>query len=224
VPLVAIQLKRHARRAGDVDGVLDLMFGFRIYGVGLASMQRRWEFRRLLEEVARLRPQAMLEIGTAAGGSLFALTQVCASDAHILSIDLPHGRFGGGYQSWKIPLYNAFARRGQRLDLIRADSHDDRTVADVQDRLGGRKLDFLFIDGDHSYEGVKRDLNIYSPLVRSGGLVAFHDIFPLAPGTGDGLEDPGDVWRFWAELDVEGKREFVDPESHGGMGIGVITV
>ncbi len=37
------------------------------------------------------------------------------------------------------------------------------------------KIDFLFIDGDHSYEGVKKDWELYSSLLKSGSLVAFHD-------------------------------------------------
>jgi hypothetical protein len=36
-------------------------------------------------------------------------------------------------------------------------------------------LDVLFIDGDHSYEGVLTDWLLYSPLVRKRGIVAFHD-------------------------------------------------
>ena len=36
--------------------------------------------------------------------------------------------------------------------------------------------DLIFIDGDHSYEGVKQDFEIYSPLLAFGGIVAFHDI------------------------------------------------
>lgn len=39
-----------------------------------------------------------------------------------------------------------------------------------------RYIDFLFIDGDHSYEGVLQDLEGWVPKVRSGGLVAGHDI------------------------------------------------
>jgi predicted O-methyltransferase YrrM len=36
-------------------------------------------------------------------------------------------------------------------------------------------IDFLFIDGDHSYEGVKTDWDLYSPLLKSGSCVVFHD-------------------------------------------------
>jgi predicted O-methyltransferase YrrM len=57
-----------------------------------------------------------------------------------------------------------------------------KTLEEVKRILGGEKADFLFIDGDYTYEGVKRDL-MYSPLVREGGIIAFHDICPHPPET-----------------------------------------
>jgi predicted O-methyltransferase YrrM len=38
-----------------------------------------------------------------------------------------------------------------------------------------KKIDFIFIDGDHSYDGVKKDWNAYFPFFRKGSIVAFHD-------------------------------------------------
>ena len=38
------------------------------------------------------------------------------------------------------------------------------------------KIDFIFIDGDHSYEGVKADVNAWFPKLKSGGIIAMHDI------------------------------------------------
>lgn len=38
-----------------------------------------------------------------------------------------------------------------------------------------RNIDFLFIDGDHNYEGVKKDWNLYSSLFKKGTIIAFHD-------------------------------------------------
>lgn len=38
-----------------------------------------------------------------------------------------------------------------------------------------RKIDFLWIDGDHSYEGVKRDIADWLALVKKDGYVLFHD-------------------------------------------------
>lgn len=37
------------------------------------------------------------------------------------------------------------------------------------------EIDFVFIDGDHSYEGVKRDLDTYTPKLKCGGVIALHD-------------------------------------------------
>ena len=73
-----------------------------------------------------------------------------------------------------------------------------KTLERVQRILGDRKLDFLFIDADHTYEGVKRDFEMYSPLVREGGIIAFHDIVPC-----DKIHDPEGKFgasRFWNEI------------------------
>jgi hypothetical protein len=58
-----------------------------------------------------------------------------------------------------------------------------------------KRGDFLFIDGDHTYEGVEGDFEMYSPLVRRGGTIAFHDIVPGPP------ENVGGVPDFWNEIE-----------------------
>ena len=108
-------------------------------------------------------PRSILEIGTASGGTLFLLTRVAAADARLVSVDLPGGPGGGGYPAWKIPLFEAFPLPGQRLALIRDNSHDLAVRARVADLIGETGLDFLLIDGDHSYEGVKSDFEMYGP-------------------------------------------------------------
>lgn len=39
----------------------------------------------------------------------------------------------------------------------------------------GIKVDFLFLDGDHNYEGVKKDWDLYKPLLNKSAIIAFHD-------------------------------------------------
>lgn len=41
------------------------------------------------------------------------------------------------------------------------------------------KIDFLFIDGDHSYEGVKKDFLLYSKLLSEHGIIMIHDTDPI---------------------------------------------
>lgn len=59
----------------------------------------------------------------------------------------------------------------EKIVQIRKWSHE--AVDDVS--AIGKQIDFLFIDGDHSYEGVKRDWDLYSPLLAPHALIAFHD-------------------------------------------------
>lgn len=59
--------------------------------------------------------------------------------------------------------------------------------------LKGQQVDFLFIDGDHSIEGVTSDWESFSPFVHSGGIVAFHDYDPFAVSRGE-KEGYGPSW------------------------------
>lgn len=52
-------------------------------------------------------------------------------------------------------------------------SNDEKVIADVYSKV--KNVDMLFIDGNHSYESVLCDFLLYYPLVKPGGVVAFHD-------------------------------------------------
>jgi len=52
-------------------------------------------------------------------------------------------------------------------------SNDEKVIADVYSKVG--EIDFLFIDGNHSYESVLCDFLLYYPLVKKGGIIGFHD-------------------------------------------------
>jgi cephalosporin hydroxylase len=52
------------------------------------------------------------------------------------------------------------------------------TVCEVIDE---KQVDMLFIDGSHKYTFVEADFNHYEPLVRSGGIIAFHDTIGRGP-------------------------------------------
>ena len=186
-------------------------------GNQIYSAQIRHEILTLLNIVRKMKPKYVLEIGTEDGGNLFLFSKIASEEALLISIDLPEGRFGGGYPECKIPVYKSFASPNQRIDLIREDSHDIDTLRKVKAILGSNKLDFLFIDGDHTYPGVRKDFEMYSALVREGGMIAFHDIVPGLP------ELVGEVPKFWQEV----KNKYVHEEivqnwSQGGYGIGLI--
>lgn len=178
------------------------------------------ELVRLLERVREKRPQTIVEIGTHRGGTLFLFTKMAAPDATIISIDLPYGIHGGGYPKWREALYARFAGPHQTMHFIRDDSTKQAVRDDVEKMLAGKSIDFLFIDGDHRYEGVKTDFEMYEPFVADGGLVAFHDIVQNRS-----IWPDIEVDRFWKEVKAQySTEEIISSPSAIGFGIGVVTI
>lgn len=203
----------------EIGAVMDLAFSFKCLGIDIAPVQVGFEMEQLLNLLSKRTLDTALEIGTARGGTLFLFARMASPDATLLSIDLPGGRIGGGYPNWKIPLYKSFAKENQQIHLLKADSHEDTTLARTRCILGHRQVDFLFIDGDHAYEGVKKDFQMYRTLVRKGGIIAFHDIVPGAE------EKVGGVPKLWTELKaLHEYKEIVKTWEQGGLGIGVLFV
>lgn len=225
--LLTCQFRHELGRTTSIEDCLDLAYDFH-NRVRIFPASKRWifdihpgqireEITGLLEILTKHSPKLILEIGTANGGTLFLLTMVSRPDATIISIDLPGGLFGGGYPAWKIPLFKSFVRYRQRIHLVLQDSHKLSTLNLVEGLTKGRRLDLLFIDGDHRYIGVKRDFEMYAPLVRKEGIIAFHDI---VPGPQDNV---GGVPRFWQEIrDNHNYIEIVKDWNQGGFGIGVV--
>jgi predicted O-methyltransferase YrrM len=103
--------------------------------------------------------------------------------------------------------------------LLRADSHQSRTYEETRRSLRGQSLDFLLIDGDHRFDGIRQDFLMYGPLVRPGGLIAIHDIVS-APA-----DKVGGVPAFWEWVKGHYEtRELVDDWSQEGFGIGLVQV
>lgn len=173
------------------------------------AVQKAPELARLVALVRARRPEVVVEIGSFLGGTLAAWCAVAAPDAVLVSVDLS--------DECETPAspeeLRGLARPGQRLEVVRGDSHAEATRREVETALRGREVDFLMIDGDHSYDGVRSDFELYAPLVRDGGLIAFHDVIP-------GTRIPGvDVHRFWREIrDHYEHEEFVSPGRERGFG------
>lgn len=188
-------------------------------GWPIAPMQVKQEIQKLLSILAERNIVTMLEIGTARGGTLYLFAQVASSNARIISLDMPSGKFGGGYENFKIPFYTNFAQKNQRIFLIRADSHSPSSLSTVKSILKEQKLDFLFIDANHTYESVKKDFQMYSSLVRKGGLIAFHDICKYPSETNC------EVDKFWNEIKQTYRyQEIINNPNQRWAGVGVLYV
>lgn len=187
----------------------------------LRSNQKRAEIIDLLSSLHSLQPKRLCEIGADMGGTLALFASVATQDAQLLSVDID-------YPSSRAEVYQKLAQSSQTVTCIEADSHSPTTLDQVTQWLNGELFDFLFIDGDHSFGGVRSDYEMYAPLVRSGGIIAFHDIVPDF-NTRFGTKTPcdvGEVPRFWSELKptISDWTEFIECAEQDGYGIGVIRV
>ena len=179
--------------------------------------QIKSEIIKLLEIIRASQPKTMLELGTFNGGTLFLFSRIANKDALLISIDLPKVKFGNFQFDWRVPLIKRFSLPNQKLKLIRANSHKTSTLYQVKKILDGKKLDFMFIDADHSYDGVKKDFEMYSPLVKNGGVIAFHDIVPSPCGSID------TVHKFWKQIKNQfHAKEIIENVNQAAGGIGVI--
>jgi hypothetical protein len=151
------------------------------------------------------------------GGTFFVFCRLSNPNATVISLDLPGGPFGGGPGRFRAVLIPRLPSRSQRSLVLRADAHSDASKVQIAQFLNGQQLNFLFIDADHSYAGVKQDFEMYAPLVRKGGMIAFHDILRYPPETGCEVE------RFWKEIKTDyPHREIVENPEQGWAGIGVL--
>jgi glycosyltransferase involved in cell wall biosynthesis len=193
------------------------------------ALQKPSELAAFLEYLDGKTVRTVVEIGTAQGGTLGALCQTAADDALVVSVDLPGGdqdetSEADKYGQRDTSRMAAYRQPRQHLEFLQLDSHHPATRATLERLLDGRTIDLLFIDGDHSYRGVKQDFEMYVPLLSPEGLVAFHDILPHEVGLAPGVE----VDRFWNELKASYRtREFVNASvgeqrgwgAWGGIGV-----
>ena len=61
------------------------------------------------------------------------------------------------------------------LNLIQGNTYFDKTETNVRSVILDNKMDILFIDGDHTYDGVKNDFERYHKYVKTNGYIIFDD-------------------------------------------------
>jgi hypothetical protein len=164
--------------------------------------QIRDEIRDFLEFMQSREPRVVGEIGMQFGGNTFLFLQVLSKIELMVEVDLQLNYPAAAKLKY-------LSSPHTRMHFISGNSHFSETLAKVSRCLAGRKLDLLFIDGDHSY-------------------IAFHDIVPdYATRYGRPQANSfyaGDVYLLWQELKNKYPYfEFINDPNQNGFGIGVIV-
>ncbi len=133
----------------------------------------RREKLKLYHLARTIEGKVIVEIGSYLGASasfLAAAISRSSKDGRLYCVDTwqNHGMTEGGRDTLAEFLENTASYR-EWLTPLRGSSSE---VADSFEH----KVDFLFVDGDHSYEGVLEDVKAWLPKLNEGALVAFHDI------------------------------------------------
>lgn len=133
------------------------------------------EFGCLWEMAASIAARTVVEIGSLYGGTLWYWLQLPNVEL-VVSVDLildyepMRPDVLAARSEW--PAWcRAHNVTADELRVVEGDSHDPATL----EAASLDEVDVLFIDGDHTYDGVEADFELWSPLVRPGGIVAFHD-------------------------------------------------
>jgi predicted O-methyltransferase YrrM len=216
-------LKILSARSKSFNSLVDLAFYYKFPSLkivyptpNLILFQKRKEFKAFCKIIRQNRPEIVIEIGTARGGTLFLLSRISLNYSTIISIDLPTSTFAEKINSRQDIFFKSFALSNQTVEIIKGNSHHRETLNKVKTILQGRQVDLLFIDGDHTYEGVKKDFQMYSPLVKDDGIIAFHDIVEVS-------DENVEVNRFWNEIKENFyHKEIVEDWNQGNCGIGII--
>ena len=140
---------------------------------GLRAAETQTTARERAAIVARAAGRRhLVEIGVWHGVTTAVLRRAMAPDGVLWAVDpFPAGRLGMNLQR---PIARAEVRRvtNGRVRWIRATGED---AARTYRREKTPLADVVFIDGDHSYDGLLRDWHAWSPLVASLGVICLHD-------------------------------------------------
>lgn len=188
-------------RAAGTDSLSHFGNGYTHEG-GLYLQQNPEEFAALAMLLADRHPGGhYLEIGSASGGAGLFLSKQAGFHRFLSIDDGKHPRASSQREH--------FAKLGNKFEQFIGDSHS----AAAREWLDGPPfLDVVFIDGDHSYEGVTADIALVMAYLRPGASIILHDIVAC-----EGVK------RAWAELlkrpGVRIVAEYVGAEKPLGIGV-----
>ena len=180
----------------------------------LGMVQHRYEIQNTIDFVRTLNVENFMEIGTDQGGTFLCWSKLSSPHGLKISVDWAQGPWGVTFDVEK--RNRKIMTLGTNVHILNGDSHNEHMHNQVKNIIGDKKLDFLFIDGDHSYAGVKLDYHMYKEFVKPGGWIGFHDIVASERHHSVGCY----VDQFWNELIGE-KRWFMASDADWG-GIGLI--
>lgn len=153
-----------------------------------------WVYQQMIYE---LRPEIIIEIGNAEGGSTKFLANMLdlVGAGEVIAVDIDHSIFEG---------------RHPRVTLVTGDSSSPEVLARVGELARGRQ-GLVIHDGDHSHPHVLKDLRAYAQFVRVGSYFIVEDTIADLFRAGDGIGNVNGPLCAVEEFVREDSRFQIDP-------------
>ena len=148
------------------------LFLLQYLGLVPPQTQTTLEERQCLQKYATGKSR-LLEVGVFQGVTTRILREVMASDGILYAVDPFYPNRLGVCFYYIIARRNVSQSKNGSVTWLAMKSEE--VVKRQRDFFADTLLDFIFIDGDHSWEGIQTDWQGLSPLVSAGGIVAIHD-------------------------------------------------
>ena len=176
----------------SIEGFEDLSFLFTSSALNFGVAVLGFDEAAYLYRLARSLPagSTVVEIGRLRGGSTLILATATRGESDVWSFDLHDpSYFAHGGADHDAELRDALTRYGlgARVHIVVGDSGTAEHPPEP--------CDLVFVDGDHSYDGVRRDYDHWRDAVRPGGHLLFHDgaqgrlFAPAMPGVARLVEE-----------------------------------
>lgn len=166
------------------------------------------------------KPKNILVVGSKKGFIPAVIAKACRdiNHGHVDFVDAAYGNEDGDEKSW---LGTGFWKKSNPkkhfAQLMGIEKYIDThvmTSAEFAKKNKTKKYQYIYIDGDHSYSGVKKDYALFFPKLEKNGLILFHDIL----GMGDTKINNFGVHKFWKEIKKD-KVNIMYPEN---VGLGIL--
>jgi len=168
--------------------------------------------------VRNLKPESILCVGSRKGFIPAAIALACKDNGkgHIDFVDAGYDRdqptkHWSGIGFWKKEDPDKhFAKIGVNNYITTY----VMTNEEYAKKFPKKRYQYIYIDGDHSYEGVKLDYDLFWPKLDQGYFMSFHDVVAR------GYLDKGlfGIWKFWNEIGDKHAIIFPFPKD-SGLGI-----